>query len=247
MNASSHSRTRVPAQTQGRPMMRHASTHWRTRIALSTVLYGASCFAQEAKSQPVLREPMVRLTGEYSQVRFPTRYTGGYRADDTATQFSVERIASRPAQGLRLEGGLVAHHGGVVGIPFLSVSVAQVESQTVGLEIVGIEHPWRSHAWWWSVGLGAEVQTLERMLCTSAELGVAGVAEDVEPRQPGLSVQEDSTSGAYGRVAVSFRMPLSAGLAVGGTAAAATYVLTWQPPATRVGFGIFLEWNGGGS
>lgn len=248
MCASSRRPIRAPSKNQGPPANSARRGRLGLGLALGSVLYGASCgFAQPANAEPLLRKPMVRLTGEYSHVRFPTSYSGKYRADGAATRFAIEQMATRPARGLRLEAGLIAHHEGVAGVPFLSVSVARLETRTVGLEIVGLEHTWRSHPWWWSVGLGAELQTLERMLCVSAELGVAGVSESVEPRQLGLSVEEESTFGALGRIAASLRIPIGEELALGGTAFAATYVLPSQSAVTRVGFGIFLEWNGGGA
>ena len=185
----------------------------------------------------------LRVSGDYSRVKYGREDFASYEAEGTATTLPLDEPSLRTAWGGRLEAGVaVVRSRGFAVVPRGSWAIARLKRQQERVAVVGIEHSWNSSPLWWSLASGAELQLIRRILCLSLELGFAGVHERVtEARPEGLQFTLNERWGLHSRASAGVRLPLTDSFVAGPVTSAEVYVGLLS--ATRTAFGLFVEWQ----
>lgn len=199
-------------------------------------------------SAPARRTGMIlRLGGELSSV-WPHTWVSGELVDETVSSgFSYLGRGPSAAWGGRfLLGWGIFWPTGVALVPHVFGSVHAVDPMLSALKIAGTEHRWTMAYTYWALGGGCEVELSRRLLLLGLGIGFAGlvpVASDVQTA--GLNLQyPEQVSGPMGHVEVGLRLPEVFSLNAGVNVAFEGFVINiFEPPAYRVGGGVFVEFN----
>lgn len=231
----------------------------RTRgaaLVLALIGLGSGPAAAQESSDPTERAEAAtprefglwgRLMVEHSRIGSAQVDEAGLRDEGLSTRVVRTEQQPRSAWGTRGDFGYaLGVNRGFGVVPHVTVSVATTGYQTSTAEILGVEQRWRSRAWWWSAGFGADLQLLRRVLLLSGHAGVAGVTVEADPVSPdGLVVDSEGTTGGAVGIGIGARIPVGQHLGLGAMAGVEGFWWLFQAAAGRSVVSLFVDWDEG--